>query len=67
MACRLTIQPHGSSWLALTTPACPPHLPLATQADTVTLLQAIVAEGDADHLPSHVRSYRIAKMVQQVM
>ncbi len=35
------------------------------QADTIAFLQAVVAEGDADHLPSHIRAYRIAEMVKQ--
>jgi hypothetical protein len=35
------------------------------QADTVAFLQAVVAEGDADHLPSHIRAYRIAQLVKQ--
>jgi hypothetical protein len=37
-----------------------------TQADTRAVLEAFVAEGDADHIPSHIRSYRMMKMVQQV-
>jgi hypothetical protein len=35
------------------------------QADTIAFLQAVIAEGEADHLPSHVRAYRIAEMVKQ--
>jgi hypothetical protein len=35
---------------------------LLLQADTVTALQAIIAEGEADHMPVHLRAYRIAKL-----
>lgn len=35
------------------------------QADTITFLKAVIAEGDADHLPNHVRAYRIGELVKQ--
>lgn len=38
---------------------------LYLQTDTVTCLKAVIAEGDADHLPNHVRGYRIGELVKQ--
>jgi hypothetical protein len=35
---------------------------LLLQADTVAALQAVIAEGEADHMPVHLRAYRIAKL-----
>ncbi|WIA42049.1 hypothetical protein OEZ86_009337 [Tetradesmus obliquus] len=31
-------------------------------ADTMAALQTVVAEGEADHIPVHLRAYRIAKL-----
>lgn len=44
---------------------CCAVLPPLQQADTVTFLKAVIAEGDADHLPNHVRAYRIGELVKQ--
>jgi hypothetical protein len=35
---------------------------LLLQADTVAALQAVIAEGEADHMPVHLRAYRIAQL-----
>lgn len=35
---------------------------LGLQRDTVAALDAVIAEGDADHIPSHYRAWRIAQL-----
>jgi phage-related holin len=37
---------------------------VAVQADTIAALQAVVAEGEADHLSSELKAGRIIRLVQ---